>query len=108
MPTADKVRMPSTPGLKGRDWGLSERTQPEPTYQEPVIPTGTLERCSWPPSPSRGWPDPLTTHDELALPAHGGCCVAGNASVVAIVLEGDAGDLQGAHEFLALNGHTRA
>lgn len=58
------------------------------------------------PAPPWDWLDLLTTHDELALPAHGGCCVAGNASVVAIVFEGDAGDLQGAHEFLALDGHA--
>lgn len=58
------------------------------------------------PTPSEGWLDPLTTHDELALPAHGGRCIAGDASVVAVVLEGDARDLQGAHEFLALDGHT--
>lgn len=58
--------------------------------------------------PRRGYPVPLTTHNELALPAHGGRCIAGDACIVAIVLEGDAGDLQGAHELLALDGHARA
>lgn len=60
------------------------------------------------PLPRRGRPVPLTTHNELALPAHSGRCVAGYARIVAVVLEGDAGDLQGAHELLALDGHARA
>uniref|UniRef100_A0A8C8B7X7 Uncharacterized protein n=1 Tax=Otus sunia TaxID=257818 RepID=A0A8C8B7X7_9STRI len=50
----------------------------------------------------------LTPHDELPLPADRGGVVAGDAGVVAVVLEGDAGDLQGAHELLALNGDSRA
>lgn len=50
----------------------------------------------------------LTAHDELPLSADGGGVVAGDAGVVAIVLEGDAGDLQGAHELLALDGDSGA
>uniref|UniRef100_A0A663M0N3 Uncharacterized protein n=1 Tax=Athene cunicularia TaxID=194338 RepID=A0A663M0N3_ATHCN len=53
-------------------------------------------------------PAALTPHDELPLPADRGGVVAGDAGVVAVVLEGDAGDLQGAHELLALNGDSRA
>lgn len=62
------------------------------------------------PGRARGWVDPaaLTPHDELPLPADGGGIVAGDAGVVAVVLEGDAGDLQGAHELLALDGDSRA
>lgn len=57
-----------------------------------------------------GWLGPvvLTPHDELPLPADRGGIVAGDAGVVAVVLEGDAGDLQGAHELLALDGDSRA
>lgn len=50
----------------------------------------------------------LTSHNQLPLSANGGSSIAGNAGVVAIVLQGDAGDLQGAHELLALNGDARA
>lgn len=50
----------------------------------------------------------LTPHDELPLPADSGSVIAGNAGVVPVVLEGDTGDLQGAHELLALDGDPRA
>lgn len=67
-----------------------------------------VHRC--PPTPARhgGSPRVLTPHDELPLAADGGGGVAGDAGVVAVVLEGDAGDLQGAHELLALDGDARA
>lgn len=60
------------------------------------------------PSPTWGSPGVLTPHNELPLAADGGGGVAGDAGVVAVVLEGDAGDLQGAHELLALDGDARA
>lgn len=50
----------------------------------------------------------LTPHDELPLSADRGSIIAGDAGVVAIVLEGHAGDLQGAHELLALDGDAGA
>lgn len=53
-------------------------------------------------------PMALTPHDELPLPADRGSVIAGDAGVVAIVLEGHAGDLQGAHELLALDGDAGA
>lgn len=60
-------------------------------------------------APGTGWsPAGLTPHDELPLPADRGSVVAGDARVVAVVLEGDAGDLQGAHELLALDGDPGA
>lgn len=53
-------------------------------------------------------PLPLLTCDrELPLGADGGGVVAGDAGVVAVVLERHLGDLQGAHELLGVDGDAR-
>lgn len=49
----------------------------------------------------------LTGHCELPLRADSGCIVAGDAGVVAIVLERHLGYLEGAHELLRVDGDAR-
>lgn len=49
----------------------------------------------------------LTRHCELPLRADGGGVVAGDAGVVAIVLERHLGYLEGAHELLRVDGDAR-
>lgn len=49
----------------------------------------------------------LTSDDELSLRADGGGVVAGDAGVVAVMLERHLGDLQRAHELLGLYGDAR-
>lgn len=49
----------------------------------------------------------LTCDCELPLSADGGSVVAGDAGVVAVVLERHLGDLQGAHELLGVDGDAR-
>lgn len=49
----------------------------------------------------------LTCDRELPLRADGGSVVAGDAGVVAVVLERHLGDLQGAHELLGVDGDAR-
>ena len=46
----------------------------------------------------------LTSDDKLSLPADGGGCVAGDAGVVPVVLQGHLGDLEGAHELFGFDG----
>lgn len=45
---------------------------------------------------------PLTSDNQLSLPADVGCGVAGDAGVVPVVLQCHLGDLQGAHELFGL------
>lgn len=49
----------------------------------------------------------LTCDCQLPLCADGGSVVAGDARVVAVVLERHLGDLQGAHELLGVDGDAR-
>lgn len=49
----------------------------------------------------------LTCDRELPLGADGGGVVAGDAGVVAVVLERHLGDLEGAHELLGVDGDAR-
>uniref|UniRef100_A0A8D0EKC4 Uncharacterized protein n=1 Tax=Strix occidentalis caurina TaxID=311401 RepID=A0A8D0EKC4_STROC len=106
----------SITGLRGAEGSASPaRWEPSQPHPPPASECLSAPHCNSPPEPGaatsgRGWVGPvaLTPHDELPLPADRGGVVAGDAGVVAVVLEGDAGDLQGAHELLALNGDSRA
>lgn len=82
-----------------RHWGkkklLASIAGPQECFVTFPIPVSSVYQC------------PLTSNNQLPLPADSGSGVAGDARVVSIVLQRHLGDLQGAHELFGFDPDTR-